>query len=134
MALPHFRVTKRLTYSDIFSKLELPTLIQNHMIPFMNGNHFLDLMAADIWGQQWPLRYYTRPAGHHKGPIFTKNGWCQFVEAKRLRVGDEFIFSGHQVIAADGELEIQYKIEVKRASAITFKGQLVVLDVEYLAA
>ncbi|TXG65231.1 hypothetical protein EZV62_006506 [Acer yangbiense] len=85
------------------TKPTLPTEMANHMIPLMNGRHFLDLMAADIWGQQWPLRYYTRPNGSKICPVFT-TGWNQYVEAKGVRVGDQLIFSGHQVAGAEGEL------------------------------
>ncbi|KAK0602927.1 hypothetical protein LWI29_038299 [Acer saccharum] len=89
-------------------------------------------MAADIRGKEWELHYYTRPRGR-KCPVFT-TGWRQFVEAKRLQVGDELIFSGHQVAAADhGEPEMQYMIQVKRPGPVTFNGEPVTLDVEYLA-
>ncbi|KAK0601641.1 hypothetical protein LWI29_026013 [Acer saccharum] len=99
----------------------------------MKGDHSVDLKAADIWGQEWELHYYTRPTGR-KCPIFT-TGWHQFVEAKRLQVGDEFIFYGHQVRATDGELKILYMIEVKRLISMTFQGEpnIITLDVEYLA-
>ena len=127
-----FVISKKLTITDITTrKCDIPSEILKY-ITLTNGQHSKKVTAADIWGKEWELHYYTRPRGR-KCPVFT-TGWRQFVEAKQLRVGDELIFSGHQVIAADGELEIQYKIEVKRASAITFQGQPVVLDVEYLAA
>ncbi|KAI9161475.1 hypothetical protein LWI28_017803 [Acer negundo] len=104
------------------------------MIPFMNGKHFLDLEAADIWRQKWPLRYYTRPISGN-GHVFTI-GWRQFVEAKRLQVGDELTFYGNhdQDRDANGEPEMLYMIEVKMASSITFQGNPIITpDVEYLA-
>ncbi|KAK0599121.1 hypothetical protein LWI29_002590 [Acer saccharum] len=89
-------------------------------------------MAADIWEKEWELNYYTRPRGR-KCPVFTI-GWRQFVEAKRLQVGDELVFSGHQVAAVDHEEpEMWYKIHVERPSPVTFDGEPVPLDVEYLA-
>ncbi|KAK0599721.1 hypothetical protein LWI29_007991 [Acer saccharum] len=97
-----------------------------------DNRHFLDLMAADIWGQQWPLRYYTRPNGSKICPVFT-TGWNQYVDAKGVRVGDQLIFSGHQVAGADGELEMRYMIRVTRPGPVTFNGEPVPLDVEYLA-
>ncbi|TXG65216.1 hypothetical protein EZV62_006491 [Acer yangbiense] len=133
MASHNFDMSKILTVSDIISKPALPTEMVKHMIPFMNVRHFLDLKAADIWGKEWPLRYYTRPNGSKICPIFT-TGWLQYVEAKGVRVGDELIFSGHQVTAADGELPgMQYMIRVTRPSLVTFNGESVPLDVEYLA-
>ncbi|KAK3200449.1 hypothetical protein Dsin_023864 [Dipteronia sinensis] len=133
MAMQHFKVPKKLTYSDIISKLELPTVIVDHMNRFMKGKHFLDLKAADIWGQEWPLRYYTRPKGNREGPVFT-TGWRKFVEAKRLQVGDEFIFYGNQVRVDDGEVKMVYMIEVKRPGPVTFQNEPVTLDAEYACA
>ncbi|TXG65217.1 hypothetical protein EZV62_006492 [Acer yangbiense] len=133
MASHNFDMSKILIVSDITSEHALPTEMVKHMIPFMNGRHFLDLKAADIWGKEWPLCYYTRPNGSKICPVFT-TGWHQYVEAKGVRVGDELIFSGHQVAAADGELpEMQYMIRVTRPSLVTFNGEPVPLDVEYLA-
>ncbi|KAK0599899.1 hypothetical protein LWI29_009632 [Acer saccharum] len=88
--------------------------------------------VVDSRSQKWKLRYYTRPNGKKRGPVFTAS-WRQFVKAKRLRVGDEFIFYGHQVRAADGQLKMKYMIEVKRRSMLTYNGEPVTLDVEYLA-
>ncbi|TXG65227.1 hypothetical protein EZV62_006502 [Acer yangbiense] len=131
MALPNFDSSKILSKSDI-TKPALSTEMARHMIPLMNGRHFLDLTAADIWGQQWPLRYYTRPNGNRICPVFT-TGWHQYVEAKGVRVGDQLIFSGHQVAGADGELEMRYMIRVTRPGPVTFNREPVPLDVEYLA-
>ncbi|TXG65239.1 hypothetical protein EZV62_006514 [Acer yangbiense] len=132
MASHNFVTSKILTMSDI-TKPALPTKMAKHMIPFMNGRHFLDLKAVDIWGKEWPLRYYTRPSRSKICPVFT-TGWQEYVEAKDVRVGDELNFSGHQVAAANGELpEMQYKIWVTRPSPVTFNGEPVPLDVEYLA-
>ncbi|KAK0601151.1 hypothetical protein LWI29_021667 [Acer saccharum] len=83
-------------------------------------------------GRKWKLRYYTRPNGRRRSPVFTA-GWRRFVKAKRLRVGDKFTFYGNQVRAADGQLKMRYMIEVKRPSMLTFNGEPVTLDVEYLA-
>ena len=92
----------------------------------------MQVMAADIWEKDWELHYYTRPRGQ-KRTFFTL-GWRQFVKTKRLQVGDELVFSGHQVAAADhGEPEMRYMIQVKRPSPVTFNGEPVTLDVEYLA-
>ncbi|KAK0599974.1 hypothetical protein LWI29_011115 [Acer saccharum] len=98
----------------------------------MNGNHFLNLKVVDSRSQKWKLRYYTRPNGRRRSPVFTA-GWRQFVRAKRLRVGDEFAFYGLQVRAANGQLRMKYMIEVKRRSMLTFNKEPVTLDVEYLA-
>ncbi|KAK0587000.1 hypothetical protein LWI29_015949 [Acer saccharum] len=86
----------------------------------------------DSRSQKWKLRYYTRPSGKKRGPVFTA-GWSRFVKAKRLRVGDEFTFYGHQVRAVDGQLKMKYMIEVKRPSILTFRGEPLTSDVEYLA-
>ncbi|TXG65221.1 hypothetical protein EZV62_006496 [Acer yangbiense] len=131
MALPNFDSSKILSKSDI-TKPALSAEMARHMIPLMNGRHFLDLTAADIWGQQWPLRYYTRPNGSKICPVFT-TGWNRYVEAKGVRVGDQLIFSGHQVAGADGELEMRYMIQVTRPGPVTFNREPVPLDVEYLA-
>ncbi|KAK0602773.1 hypothetical protein LWI29_036808 [Acer saccharum] len=98
----------------------------------MNGSHFLNLKVVDSRSQKWKLRYYTRPNGKKRGPVFTA-GWRQFIKAKRLRVGDEFTFYGDQVRAADGQLKMRYMIEVKSRSMLTYNGEPVALDVEYLA-
>ncbi|KAK4851475.1 hypothetical protein QYF36_015459 [Acer negundo] len=103
MASHNFVSSKILTMSDIRLKPTLPTQIVNHMSPFMNGSHFLDLKAADILGKEWSLCFYTRPNGIKKCPVFT-TGWHQYVEAKNVRIGDRLIFSGRQVAAADGKL------------------------------
>ncbi|KAK4840867.1 hypothetical protein QYF36_020091 [Acer negundo] len=66
----------------------------------------------DTTEQVWTLRYYTRPSGNRKYPVFTV-GWLKFVRVKCLRVGDELTFYGHQVRDADGELQMQYEIQVK---------------------
>ncbi|TXG65203.1 hypothetical protein EZV62_006478 [Acer yangbiense] len=133
MALHNFDMSKILTEKDVSSKPALPTLIQDHMIPFMNGGHFLDFMAADIWGQQWPLCYCIWSNGSKKGLVFT-SGWHQHVEAKGVRVGDELFFFGHQVAARadDGELKMKFMIEVKGPGLVTFNGETLTLDVEYL--
>ncbi|KAK4851153.1 hypothetical protein QYF36_012826 [Acer negundo] len=115
MALPNFDSSKILSNSDI-TKPALPTETARHMIPLMNGRHFLDLMAADIWGQQWPFRYYTRPNGNRICPVFA-TGWHQYVEAK----------------GADGEPEMRYMIRVTRPGPVTFNGEPLTMDVEYLA-
>ncbi|KAK0601344.1 hypothetical protein LWI29_023323 [Acer saccharum] len=65
----------------------------------------------DTTEQVWTLRYYTRPSGNRKYPVFTV-GWLEFVRVKRLRVGDELTFYGHQVRDTDGELRMQYGIQV----------------------
>ncbi|KAK4843398.1 hypothetical protein QYF36_025704 [Acer negundo] len=131
MALPNFESSKILSKSDI-TKPALSNEMARHMIPLMNGRHFLDLTVEDIWGQQWPLRYYTRPNGNRICPVFTI-GWYLYVKAKGVQVGDQLIFSGRQVVGADGELEMRYKIRVTRPGPVTFNGEPVPLDVEYLA-
>ncbi|KAK0599397.1 hypothetical protein LWI29_004892 [Acer saccharum] len=88
--------------------------------------------VMDSRGRKWKLRYYTRPNGRRRSPVFTA-GWRRFVKAKRLRVGDKFTFYKDQVRAADGQLKMRYMIEVKRPSMLTFNGEPVTLDVEYLA-
>ncbi|KAK0601231.1 hypothetical protein LWI29_022354 [Acer saccharum] len=100
----------------------------------MNGQNSVVLKVVDSRSQKWKLRYYTRPNGKKKGPLFT-TGWCQFVEAKHLQVGDELTFYGHQVQvrAAEGKLKMKYMIEVKRPS-FTFNGEPLTSDVEYLIA
>ncbi|KAI9187006.1 hypothetical protein LWI28_023293 [Acer negundo] len=133
MALRNFKISKSLTKSDISSKPALPSEMVDHINPVMNGQHFVDLMVADIRGHKWPLRYYTRPNGNKKGPVFT-NGWREFAREKNVQVGDELTFYGHQVRDDDGELKMKYMIEVKRIISMTFKGQpnIITLDVEYL--
>ncbi|KAK0601883.1 hypothetical protein LWI29_028409 [Acer saccharum] len=79
--------------------------------------------------EPWTLRYYTHPGGNRASPVFTV-GWLQFVRAKRLQVGDELTFDGYQVRADDGELQVQYRIQVTRKSIVTYQGQPVYLDVE----
>ncbi|KAK4850308.1 hypothetical protein QYF36_005514 [Acer negundo] len=127
-----FVISKKLTYTDITTrKVEIPSEILKY-ITLTNGQHSKKVTAADIWGKEWELHYYTRPRGR-KCPVFT-TGWRQFVKTKRLQVGDELVFSGHQVAAADhGEPEMRYMIQVKRPGPVTFNGELVTLDVEYLA-
>ncbi|TXG65129.1 hypothetical protein EZV62_006404 [Acer yangbiense] len=133
MAMRHFKISKILTCSDIRSKIGLPNDMVEHMIPIMNGQHSMDLKVVDSRSQKWKLRYYTRPNGKKKGPIFT-TGWCRFVETNRLQVGDELTFCGHQVRAADGKLKMKYMIEVKRIISMTFKGEPLTSNVEYLIA
>ncbi|TXG65180.1 hypothetical protein EZV62_006455 [Acer yangbiense] len=113
MAMSLFVISKKLTITDITTrKCEIPSEILKY-ITLRNGQHSIQLMAADIRGKEWELHYYTRPRGR-KCLVFT-TGWRQFVEAKRVQVGDELVFSGHQVAAADhGEPEMQYMIQVKR--------------------
>ncbi|KAI9185456.1 hypothetical protein LWI28_007430 [Acer negundo] len=127
-----FVISKKLTYIDITTrKVEIPSEILKY-ITLTNGQHSKKVTAADIWGKEWELHYYTRPRGR-KCPVFTI-GWRQFVKTKCLQVGDELVFSGHQVAAADhGEPEMRYMIQVKRPGPVTFNGELVTLDVEYLA-
>ena len=131
MATPYFKISKILTQSDI-SKPVLPTEIEEHMIPFMRGKHFVDLTAVDSRNQLWPLRYYTRPNGNRKVPVFT-TGWSIFADKKFLQAGDELIFSSHQVRAADGELKVLFMIQVTRLGPVsTFQGQPIIrLDVEH---
>ncbi|KAK0599207.1 hypothetical protein LWI29_003261 [Acer saccharum] len=89
----------------------------------------MEAMVMDTTEQVWTLRYYTRPSGNRKYPVFTV-GWLEFVRVKRLRVGDELTFYGHQVRDADGELQMQYGIQVVRTSNVTFQGKPISLDVE----
>ncbi|TXG65133.1 hypothetical protein EZV62_006408 [Acer yangbiense] len=112
MAMRHFKISKILTYSDIRSKIGLPNEMVEHMIPIMNGQNSVVLKVVDSRSQKWKLCYYTRPNGKKKGPLFT-TGWCQFVEAKHLQVGDELTFYRHQVQvrAAEGKLKMKYMIE-----------------------
>ncbi|KAK4840214.1 hypothetical protein QYF36_002587 [Acer negundo] len=133
MAMWHFKISKFLTYSDIRSKIGLPNEMVEHMIPIMNGQHFMVLKVVDSRGQKWEFCYYTRPNGKKKGPVFT-TGWPQFVEAKGLRVGNELTFYGYQVRATDGRLKMKYTIEVKRIISMTFNGEPLTSDVEYLIA
>ncbi|KAI9185055.1 hypothetical protein LWI28_003753 [Acer negundo] len=128
MAMLQFTTSKLLTNSDINTKLALPTQILVN-IPIMEGKHFLDLQVMDSKEQVWTLRYYTRPSGNRANPVFTV-GWLQFVRAKCLKVGDELTFDGYQVRADDGELQVQYRIQVTRKSIVTYQGQPVYLDVE----
>ncbi|KAK0600081.1 hypothetical protein LWI29_011467 [Acer saccharum] len=85
--------------------------------------------VMDSKEQMWTLRYYTRPAGNRASPVITV-GWLEFVRAKRLEVGDELTFYGHQDGAADGELQMQYMIQVTRTSNVTYQGDPISLDVE----
>ncbi|TXG65141.1 hypothetical protein EZV62_006416 [Acer yangbiense] len=90
--------------------------------------HFVDLWVIDTTEQRrWPLRLYTRPTGKRASPIFTV-GWLNFVRDKALKVGDKLIFSGHRVRAVDGELQMQYMVQVARKSKVTFQGEPVYLD------
>ncbi|KAK0598909.1 hypothetical protein LWI29_000624 [Acer saccharum] len=88
-----------------------------------------EVVVMDSKEEPWTLRYYTRPGGNRASPVFTV-GWLQFVRAKRLQVGDELTFDGYQVRADDGELQVQYRIQVTRKSIVTYQGQPVYLDVE----
>ncbi|KAK0602690.1 hypothetical protein LWI29_036002 [Acer saccharum] len=90
----------------------------------------MNLKVVDSRSQKWKLLYYTRPNGKKRGPVFTV-GWPRFVKAKRLQVGDEFTFYGHQVRVVDGQMKMKYMIEVKRPS-MTFNGEPLTSDVEYL--
>ncbi|KAI9186418.1 hypothetical protein LWI28_017048 [Acer negundo] len=128
MAIPLFKISKLLTEYDITIKLVLPTWILTH-IPISGGIHFVDLQVMDTTEQVWTLRYYTRPSGNRKYPVFTV-GWLKFVRVKCLRVGDELTFYGHQVRDADGELQMQYEIQVTRTSNVTYQGEPISLDVE----
>ncbi|KAI9187196.1 hypothetical protein LWI28_025369 [Acer negundo] len=128
MAIPLFKISKLLTEYDITIKLVLPTWILAH-IPISGGIHFVDLQVMDTTEQVWTLRYYTRPSGNRKYPVFTV-GWLKFVRVKCLRVGDELTFYGHQVRDADGELQMQYEIQVTRTSNVTYQGEPISLDVE----
>ncbi|TXG65183.1 hypothetical protein EZV62_006458 [Acer yangbiense] len=132
MAMALFVISKKLTITDITTrKCEIPSEILKY-ITLRNGQHSIQVIAADNWGEEWELNYYTKPRGR-KCPVFT-TGWCQFVEAKRPQVGDELVFSGHHVAAADhGEPEMRYMIHVERPSPVTFDGEPVPLAVEYLA-
>ncbi|KAK3200505.1 hypothetical protein Dsin_023920 [Dipteronia sinensis] len=80
-----------------------------HMFPMMNGSHLLNLKVVDSRSQKWKLRYYTRPNGRKRGPVFTA-GWRRFTKAKRLQVGDELTFYGAQVRAGDRQLKMKYMI------------------------
>ncbi|TXG65111.1 hypothetical protein EZV62_006386 [Acer yangbiense] len=130
MATPYFKISKFLTMSDI-SKPALPFRIVKPMIKIMRGANFMDLKAVDPREKEWKLRYYTRPKGKRKGPVFTA-GWRKFARAKRLQVGDELIFSARQVRAADEELHMQFMIQVTRLGPVSiFQGQPIIrLDVE----
>ncbi|KAK4840929.1 hypothetical protein QYF36_021623 [Acer negundo] len=128
MAIPLFRISKLLTDYDITIKLVLPTWILAH-IPIPGGIHFVDLQVMDTMERVWTFRYYTRPNGNRKYPIFTV-GWLEFVRVKRLRVGDELTFYRHQVRDADGELQMQYGIQVMRTSNVTYQGEPISPDVE----
>ncbi|KAI9185517.1 hypothetical protein LWI28_028758 [Acer negundo] len=127
--MPHnFKISKLLSEYDITKKLVLPNRILVH-IPIPQGVHFVDLQAMDTMEQIWTLRYYTRPSGNRKGPVFTV-GWLGFVQNKSLEVGDKLIFCGHQFRAAGGELQMQYKIQVTRKSNVNYQGEPISLDVE----
>ncbi|TXG65139.1 hypothetical protein EZV62_006414 [Acer yangbiense] len=120
MSKPPFTVYKLLTNSDITFYPALPTEILQH-IPIPKGTNFVDLQVTDSMEKNWTLRYYTRPSGNRKNPVFTV-GWLQFVRAKRLEVGDKLTICGRQ----DGALQIQ----VTRASNVTCQGEPVYLDVK----
>ncbi|KAK4851394.1 hypothetical protein QYF36_014740 [Acer negundo] len=96
-------------------------------MPISNNFESASLLNTDV-----ATRYYTRPNGNRICPVFTI-GWYLYVKAKGVRVGDQLIFSGCQVVGADGELEMRYKIRVTRPGPVTFNGEPVPLDVEYLA-
>ncbi|KAK0600870.1 hypothetical protein LWI29_019052 [Acer saccharum] len=123
--LKNFEISKVLTESDIKSNPVLPTEIQDHMIPFMNGRDFLELTAVDMWGHDWKLCYDT------KGPFFT-TGWSQYVDAKGVQVKDELYFSGRQVAGAKGEPEMLYTINVTRPRHDYFNREPAHPDAEYL--
>ncbi|KAI9187446.1 hypothetical protein LWI28_028254 [Acer negundo] len=89
----------------------------------------LQWLVMDTMERVWTFRYYTRPNGNRKYPIFTV-GWLEFVRVKRLRVGDELTFYRHQVRDADGELQMQYGIQVMRTSNVAYQGEPISLDVE----
>ncbi|TXG65244.1 hypothetical protein EZV62_006519 [Acer yangbiense] len=123
--LKNFEISKVLTESDIKSNPVLPTEIQDHMIPVMNGRDFLEVTAVDMWGHEWKLCYDT------KGPFFT-TGWSQYVDARGVQVKDELNFSGHQVAGANGELEMLYTINVTRPRHDSFNREPAHPDAEYL--
>ncbi|KAK2638298.1 hypothetical protein Ddye_026093 [Dipteronia dyeriana] len=81
MAMRDFEISKRLKNSDVRSKIWLPIRITKHMIQIMNGSHFLDLKVVDSRSQKWNLRFYTRPNGRGRGPVFTA-GWPRLVKPK----------------------------------------------------
>ncbi|KAK4840159.1 hypothetical protein QYF36_001310 [Acer negundo] len=122
--MPNFEITKLLTQSNITKKVFLPTQILKH-IPIPQGTHFVDLQVKNSMEQVWTLRLYTRPTGQYPTPVFTV-GWLEFVRAKHLQVGDKLIFSGHQVRASEGELQMQYRIQVTRT--IDLQGQPISAD------
>ncbi|TXG65109.1 hypothetical protein EZV62_006384 [Acer yangbiense] len=117
-----FEIPKTLTKNDVEEKVGLPVKIMKHM-----GEHSVDLIVFDMWGQQWPLKYYTRPTGDRRIPVL-RAGWLKYVKDKGVRPGDEFIFSGHQVAGADGVPEMRYMIQVKR-QIMTLEGELVSVEV-----
>ncbi|TXG65110.1 hypothetical protein EZV62_006385 [Acer yangbiense] len=123
-----FKISKLLTISDITTKVVLRNKIMKH-IQIPQGINFVDLQVMDSTKHMWTLRLYIRPAGYRGSPVFTV-WWLQFVRAKHLKVGDKLIFSWHQVRAADGELQMQYKIQVGRKSDVNYQGEPVYLDVE----
>ncbi|KAI9185372.1 hypothetical protein LWI28_006597 [Acer negundo] len=126
--MPLFKFSKNLGKSDI-DKLALPEQTVEHMNPMMNGSHFLDLIVVDARSQEWKLRYYTRPNGNKKSPVFTI-GWREFVRAKGLQVEDELTFSGYQVRADDGQLKMKFMIDVKRQTMTFNGGEPITVDVE----
>ncbi|TXG65113.1 hypothetical protein EZV62_006388 [Acer yangbiense] len=128
MAMPQFKISKILTVSDITTKVMLPAEILVY-IPISQTKHFVDLQVVDSTKQVWTFRYYTRPTGNRASPVFT-TGWLKFVRAKGLKVGDKLILCGQQVRDADGEVQMEYSIQVTRTSNITYQGEPIYLDVE----
>ncbi|TXG65143.1 hypothetical protein EZV62_006418 [Acer yangbiense] len=125
--MSNFQIPKILTQSDITRKIFLPTRILKHF-PIPQGTHFVDLWVIDPTEQMWwPLRLYTRPTGKRACPVFTV-GWRYFVRDKGLKVDDKLIFSRHRVRATDGELQMQYTIQVARKSEVSYQGEPVYLD------
>ncbi|KAK2638332.1 hypothetical protein Ddye_026127 [Dipteronia dyeriana] len=61
-ALKNFEISEVLTQHDITSKLALPSMIHDHMIPFMNGRDFLDLTAEEtvatpiLYSDKWKAK------------------------------------------------------------------------------
>ncbi|KAK0600568.1 hypothetical protein LWI29_016190 [Acer saccharum] len=113
----NFEITKTLTRNDVEDRVGLPVKIMKHM-----GKDSMVLTVFDRWGQEWSLKYYTRPRDR-TNPVLTA-GWPQFVKDNGVLPGDEFIFSGHEVAGA----KMRYMIQVKR-QIMTLEGVLVSVEV-----
>ncbi|KAJ0049251.1 hypothetical protein Pint_16892 [Pistacia integerrima] len=85
---------KKLTRTDITSKLSVPRWCLNEFPPFEQGRHFQHLIVKDLEEPHIERYSYLRLAIRRRGyakPVIA-GGWLQYVKRKGLKPGDVVLF------------------------------------------